>query len=137
MTENYDLYFHSQRIAGGGSSGGSIILPDQVYSLEERRIGSWMGKPLYQRTYSLTTPDIANGWYEIIPAESDWDFVMVDSAYIVLPTGVDQYPILIAGGGFSRIRRDANGGIYWISTTDTYINKPIWITLRYTKTEGG
>ena len=105
-----------------------------TFSTDEICIGTWLGKPLYRRTFNITSPS------QITSSE----------------------PILILGSDCSIVKYDgflntANKGSYplncWFSSTDyiysyvtdsnvlrlkvsleNYANRPITVTLEYTKT---
>lgn len=110
--------------------------PSNIYSTTEKRIGTWIdGKALYQKTYDLTSPSATDTITELAS----------------LPTGVTVADITelkyalrgttFCGSGYYYSNNDrvtiwirANGKITGIVGAATQINKPLFVTICYTKT---
>lgn len=112
-----------------------LSTPENNYSTEEQRIGTWIdGKPLYQKTYNITSPstDTDNAIVTLDPNifPINWD------GYLIFSTGspiginlyytdsqfINTYPELVSG----TIHMKAVGA--------NYHNLSGYITLKYTKT---
>ena len=111
--------------------------PANVYSTTEKRIGTWIdGKPLYQITYSTTTPSTLNTSTELVS----------------LPTGVTTANVIELKYMFYTIYNDAmptsyyydsnsrctvwirsNGKITCTVSSSNYSNTNMYITIKYTK----
>lgn len=107
-----------------GSEGG-VYLP-ACYSTEERQVGCWSdGKPLYQRTFALSSPItvITNSWATVDTLSAQID---IKDAEGVLDTNGECTYYAIAASC------DSNGAfsIFNYRSVDIQIN---YVTIRYTK----
>lgn len=86
--------------SGGSSGGGSDELLD-VYSTEEKRIGTWIdGKPLYRRVFESTIPSVSTDWQIINPfSDSDINGIMLNSWSINQTNGEVEPIPTTAGSG--------------------------------------
>lgn len=64
----------------GGSGGGSS---EEIYSLEETRIGTWLGKPLYRKAYKFTTSSSALNM-QIKIDNIDYDYITMTDKSVIL-----------------------------------------------------
>ena len=112
------------------------VQPSNIYSTTEKRIGTWIdGKALYQLTYSLTSPSTADVITELAS----------------LPTGITVANVTeltyglrgttFCGSGYYYSSSDrvtiwirANGKITGIVGAATQVSKPLFVTIKYTKT---
>jgi hypothetical protein len=114
------------------------------YSLDEKVVGTWFGKPLYQKTFQTTMPNISSNKYIDIGATVS--YVKVVSAETVGSDGWTQpLPTVTASGsGYMRVSvsnnsasSDEKNKIYlengW-GTDTIYDDATTYITLQYTKT---
>jgi hypothetical protein len=103
-----------------------------IYSLEEREIGVFTdGKPLYERSYSVSTPSAINTANQIIPIPAEMNIVNLFGMYD------NQFPINFFYAENNRIST-------WVNNAKTYVvnmaldngmlNKNGVVTLQYTKT---
>ncbi len=84
QTFTYQQTYTGSTVTGymvyGLTFGTNNIFTPQIYSLEEREVGVWIdGKPLYQKTYSLTTPITVTGggtWINTGINISDVDYLI-------------------------------------------------------------
>ncbi len=112
------------------------IQPQEVYSTEETRIGTWIdGKPLYRKCVEFTA-SVANAWTNVLPLIPNADMKMVD-AFIARTTG-DFTRVGQLGGVLSSIMynvgsgSEPNGLNYWTNHS-TMLGQ--WTAiLSYTKT---
>lgn len=107
-----------------------------IYSLEERKIGSWLDKPLYQKTIAIPTATYPSGTSYIdltddLPVDDidkviDYNEVKYYNDYSTSEPMVDiSSTALIVDESFVKI------GVY-ISNARSY-SADIYVTLRYTK----
>lgn len=64
----------------GGSGGGSS---EEIYSTEEQRIGTWLGKPLYRKAYNFTTSSSALNM-QIKIDNIDYDYITTTDKSVIL-----------------------------------------------------
>lgn len=125
---------------GDDSNGGYQLIQPIIYSEEEREVGVWVdGKPLYQKTLSLTTPSTTD------------DSIVSDLSLLQIDVVTDIKGVIVARGELtSQIIP-----IFWSHTsqligtlyfdidgktlrqklsTDTYLSKNEFVTIQYTKT---
>lgn len=126
----------------GGGSGGSGGSAEEVYSTEERRIGTWIdGKPLYQITfymdYNATGSSAFNATFGIENCE--FDEVPNINGTLYFLNGID-WPLNFTrdNSHFSAFV-DGSSHIYCYSNARFSEIKRVTITIEYTKTtdEGG
>lgn len=127
--------------SGGGSNGGDSL---DVYSTEEKRIGTWIdGKPVYQRTWTAYTATKPNIWTESGIVISDLDHLIdyrgillenVSNIETVIPyfETATTYANLNYWRGFENL----NGFCTYChhSSGSYFYNAKFTVTARYTKT---
>lgn len=120
--------------------------PSNDYSTDEKVVGTWIdGKTLFQRTIHMTTPSTGNAWGNLSnPATYDLSFIGIDK--LVYVDGFIYYDN--GNRHISNILNSSAGGNIWsyLWGTDTQlaicvsennanlVNKPAYVTIRYTKT---
>lgn len=73
--KRFDEYPDAIRAIAGGNGSGDGGSPENVYSTEETRIGTWIdGKPVYRRVVSATTPTNQEVW---TMSAADWGIEVV------------------------------------------------------------
>lgn len=125
---------------GDDNNGGYQLIQPIIYSEEEREVGVWTdGKPLYQKTFSLTTPSTTD------------DSIVSDLSLLQIDVVTDIKGVIVARSELtSQIIP-----IFWSHTsqligtlyfdidgktlrqklsTDTYLSKNEFVTIQYTKT---
>lgn len=139
---NSGLYFlEKETTEGGGSSGGGY---EEVYSTEERRIGTWIdGKPLYRKTYKTYSPFSKGSWYKISDVPNDMDLLidlkggMFIGGSTTLPNARIQLPIpyLESSAAYITIQVRIDG-VYMIVAHpgDALCNRSVVFSIEYTKT---
>lgn len=114
--------------------------PSNVYSTEEKRIGTWIdGKPLYQTTVQFTTPSVTGIQpYSFIPSVP-WNDIdtFIGSEGVVLRS--DGYTIenrfyYNSNNMFSFHFNKTSGNIFfYVDGTPSTKGQPAILTFRYTK----
>lgn len=126
----------------GGGSGGSGGSAEEVYSTEERRIGTWIdGKPLYRitfyRDYNATGSGVFNASFGIENCE--FDEVPNINGTLYFLNGID-WPLNFTQDT-SHFSAFVNGSSHIYCTSNARFSeiKRVTITIEYTKTtdEGG
>lgn len=119
----------------GGGSGGSGGPAEEIYSTEERRIGTWIdGKPLYRKVFLATVPTGTNTWNPITEPLTELSIENVVHLYGTIKSdGVLIYravPELHSSLGIGNTNE-----IQLYNGTDTWFaGKQIIVVLEYTKT---
>lgn len=110
--------------SGGGSSGGGSSID---YSTTEQQIGTWMGKPLYQKVFDNLNVNVSNGsWINITTIQDGLDLIDIK-----LWGQFAEYYMLIP----SQAHIDSSSGIlevyyYGLNATRTVTR----VAVQYTKT---
>jgi len=101
-----------------------------IYTADERMIGSWMGKPLYQKTFTVNNINITNSWLKIVEnAIPDYETI-VCSKTSTLSSG-DQYYCEAQ----LRASINSNGDLSVCNITTGTLNAvSVICTVQYTKT---
>ena len=103
-----------------------------IYSFEEREIGVWTdGKPLYEKSYIVTTPDTINTVNQIIEVPENSEIVNISGMYD------NQFPINFYYDTDNRIETWLNNAKTHVVNRTPYslmLNLPGIVTLQYTKT---
>lgn len=124
----YAIFYKGERLTGPFDS--SPPLEAEVYSTEETRIGTWLGKPLYRKVYALKTPS-TTGQNTVGTFESYMDVVGI-GGYLITSVGVHQPLNCTYGSNAAVVTKDTNIRML-VSHTD-YVSRPCWVVLEYTKT---
>lgn len=115
-----------------GGSGG------EIYDSSEQVIGTWFGKPLYQKTYQYTFPG-TTGVYRLIDITDLNIELLVDLFGAVMQSsGVSCWPLNSADANNNGIECwiGSDNLIAFCNTNDYAVNQSGYITLKYTKTTG-
>lgn len=120
---------------GGGSDG-------EVYATEERQIGTWLGKPLYRKSYDMHVPAIAvNQWALIAPPIDGIDTIVTLRAIMERIDGFVSPVPFLAGTQYmvsiSYAKTALSGipkGLLLYTTNSLYSNCKYNIVIEYTKT---
>lgn len=126
--------------SSGGSSSGELL---DIYSTEERRIGTWIdGKPLYRRVITTTSPSktesesqfIFSIGYSVNVIKCYANIVSSDNAQVILPSlggNVSNQSCSI----YANLPDVREGGEIYMGVFHTnYISRTVTILLEYTKT---
>lgn len=108
-----------------GCGGNALILDAQIYSEDEKQVGVWLdGKPLYQKTWKLTTEVLLNNQGITISAidTSGMETLVEGCASYSIATNTKTIPVLAW---------KYNNTTYYASSIQVYVDI---ITLLYTKT---
>lgn len=135
--QNSGVYFISGEVDGGDSGGSDESL--DVYSTEEKRIGTWIdGKPLYRIVISATTPtsintneNIASVSHLLIETLTNRRCIFVGSL------GEQKVSPAVSTPTASKYMMDFdiyNGYIRAWTGANEYANRPAVYVLEYTKT---
>ena len=108
-----------------------------VYSMEERRIGTWIdGKPLYRKTFVGVAPNAPNGAeISVISALSlgtiangyGWIDTNTSDGAMYIPYTIDTSNVC-----YVYISNDKNG-LMILTRGSSFIGKNFWYTIEYTK----
>ena len=120
----------------GGGGGGS---PWEVYSTEEKRIGTWIdGKPLYRKVVTIVSPDkaLTNKTY---PFDAPVDTMATLHAVLQSQKSVStsKYPLPFLYEENVYLSVWYSEGALWAragSSAVEYLNQPVTVRLEYTKT---
>lgn len=107
--------------------------PANVYSTTEKRIGTWIdGSPLYQRTYSATSPSAVNTSADIVTLDSNMSVKEI-SGILDSPT-VLMLNHYVSTTDFATIwKTSVTGNIRMSVGSTSYTSKPVYVTIKYTK----
>lgn len=119
-------------------TNSSSMQPSNVYSTTEKRIGTWIdGKPLYQITYSTTTPSTLNTSTELVSLPTNVNATnVVELKYMFYTIYDDAMPTSYYYDSNSRctIWIRSNRKITCVVSSSNYTNTNLYITIQYTKT---
>ena len=114
----------------------AVVIGDaNNYSTTEKVIGKWIdGKPIYQKTYSLTTPSTTN---DVAIGSFDSSCIVREMTGFVEDTSTHTYlPIMFKYGDDSNnyitVYITASG--IRCKVASGYTSKPVYLTVKYTKT---
>ena len=111
----------------------TIMKQDEVYSTSEQKIGVWIDKkPIYRKVVQTTTPSTTNNWVKK-NFISDVD-TMVNMYGFLLGVDGRKLPINHSEAGAEFSTTFLNGYIELKTPYTPWLNRPIYITLEYTKT---
>lgn len=127
------------------SAVGDIVVDKNTYSTSETIVGKWVdGKPVYQRTIAVTSP---NTTAETNVSIAELGFTNIDKIFITSPSYIYLYinnmnqhvPISLGWGsgdlGIIPATDDShNGYLVWKVGNSAWISKNGYVTLMYTKT---
>ena len=118
----------------GGGSGGSGGPAEEIYSTEERRIGTYLGKPLYQITINGNLPTVVSKYEPVLPNAAYHVDIIVD-AFGWARQGDSADSLVTTIGAYIYIAKDRLSGDVSINANNNdYLGKPYQLTLKYTKT---
>ena len=110
------------------------------YSLDEKKIGTWVdGKPLYQKTYSITGPSTMDAPLAIeLPSAVNATNVIDIQAILYTPSpynsAVPMSYFSATDMGFTVYAQGTTRSIQVIIRSNNYASCPVYITIQYTKT---
>lgn len=111
----------------------------QSYSTTEKVIGTWIdGKPLYQKTYQVTTPSTINSYSTIISNLGPINITSING-YLIQTNVPHHIPVNISFGNqnistFASYDTPTNACIMMYTNVSAYTSAQCYITLQYTKT---
>ena len=111
--------------------------PSNHYSTEEKRIGTWIdGKPLYQKTYELTSPPTVDTSTELgaIPSDTNASTIK-DISYVLCATGPYTYATghYASASDYVTVWVRANNQITCRVGLAVQTNMSLVVTIKYTK----
>ena len=113
---------------------------DSVYSTDETVIGKWIdGKPLYRRTFSVTTPSEANTATNICSIGSDVGLVtniegMIEGIASNIYISLNFSTNTSVSNEIVKIATWIRDGYIRMTVQSDYVNKSGYVTVTYTKT---
>ena len=119
----------SQKWVNANESGGGS---GHTYSTTEQVVGTWIdGKPIYEKTYSITAPSVVDTSTDVINVAS----LNVDN----IPTLVGNIKVSnnithTGGGSFVLFYRKSTNTISCSISNSAYLSGALTITMQYTKT---
>lgn len=109
----------------------------QSYSTTEQVVGTWIdGKPLYQKTFTCTTPATANTETDVIDVTSLNISVCADIQGMIYNPTYENYVVWtgsLASGDYL-FYNNTRKAIVGKLVSSNYLNEPAYVTLKYTKT---
>lgn len=131
--KNNGVYFIPD---GSGDAGGGETACEEIYSTDERRIGTWIdGKPLYRKVIQATSPSSTSTNSQFITSLG-YSVNLTECSGIIKQSSGNQIPLPAVYGTNSYASLphvDSNGGVYMMVNHDNYKNRPVTIVLKYTK----
>ena len=133
--------YHKGEVLCGSSFPGA-----EIYSTEEVRTGTWIdGKPVYKRTFIGVGPASTSGWHTISNENTVENIETVVSihgmihpgsnyGWVPFPqttSGQSVYINIIYNPGEDSSRPI---GLSCFTNSPPFVKKPLWVTMRYTKT---
>ena len=106
-----------------------------TYSTEEQVIGTWMGKPLYRKTFKINVG--TTKLYQLDISSLNADELMFDDSHSFFKQSVYTLQFGFYSGDYdwSRMYRDSSSKIIFLQFGDYYtMEKNATVTLEYTKT---
>ena len=127
------------------SAVGDIVVDKNTYSTSETIVGKWIdGKPVYQRTIAVTSP---NTTPETNVSIAELGFTNIDKIFIISPSYIYLYinnmnqhvPITLGWGSgdlgiIPATDNLHNGYLVWKVGNSAWTSKDGYVTLMYTKT---
>ena len=109
------------------------------YSTTEQEIGTWIdGKKLYQKTITGNLPATVDT-DTVVANISDLDTIVEfngfgrDTVTGIFPFNYGQIRNTFASKDFMAAYVDTSGDIYVVVSAASYLNRPFWLTVKYTK----
>ena len=117
---------------GGGSGGGSA---EGIYSTEETRIGTWMGKPLYRKLYQVTSPSVKDTIISVADLSGEPIDKVVNLHGMIFPPNGSCFPVPNVysntyRGGIA-YGSDKNISVY--VSDAAHVSSPMCVVAEYTK----
>lgn len=129
------VYRNGEAIAASTNSNGGTS--QEVYSMEERAIGSWIdGRPLYQRTYYITSPTYENTDTNILLLDENVSIKRIDGMLTTIESDGSISPINFAHNAGAMCAcwfKPRLHCIYMRVGTGVQTSRPVELTLKYTK----
>lgn len=139
LTAGTNITISSNTISAMATIDGFFDKAD-LYSTTEKVVGCWIdGRPLYQRTYTFTTPTVTTAGTEAaititslgstiaVKDISAW-FTKESTAQCRSAIQVD------SSGNEIEVYISTAGDFNCRNKSSTYSNRPAWVTIKYTKT---
>ena len=106
----------------------------EVYSTDEKIVGTWLGKPLYQKTYDCGA--LLNNAGKIVPYNvSNLKNVVAMNGFTTNGTDILMLPHMSNVGLQYQVSISATAnGIYLVTGNDRTSFTTTYVTIRYTKT---
>lgn len=126
-------------------NGNKISRHQEIYLIEEQRIGTWIdGKPLYRKVINTTTPTVSNNgtdtWKQEVIENVDFgyikDIIMItDTEAGIYSQSIHYYATLgRIKCNFLKNKQYKRGIVEIVSNNQTYNNKQVIVVVEYTKT---
>lgn len=109
-----------------------------IYSTEEVRIGTWLGKPLYRKVINLTAPICEkDGTYvsKMYNISNNVDFAVIELGFIKDEYNqIQTFPYINNSGNCIKAFVDLNKKINLVHNINSYSSKEVTVSVKYTKT---
>ena len=106
-----------------------------VYSTDEKIVGKWVdGKPLYRKSYEVTSPSKLNSSTVLFTYSSDMEIQDIDGCILALDENVPVNFYYTANNYISCWSNYKNKQIKMYISNSAYVSRPATITILYTKT---
>lgn len=111
--------------------------PNAIYSTEERVVGTYLGKPLYRKTFELGALGSSSRTVDYT-LTGNFERIVHHDAYLYCASGTNSLPAYFENGNFMFVNIYTSSGSVVVSTYRSAVN--VWsgwrvvVTLEYTKT---
>jgi len=112
-----------------------------IYSTDEKKVGEWIdGKPIYEKTFVVQSATGTGGIKVVDTSNLDIDIMISFSGFIRRDVSADKHQIVDINWFFdsntytSTFYEESENGIFQKIVGQIYQNKPLYITMKYTKT---
>lgn len=111
-----------------GLQSGSVSNVQHNYSTSEQLIGTWDGKPLYEKTFT-SAGQITTSWRTAL----DMSGMNIDKVLLVNPTYYEGSTYMNSSNG-AECRYNGGNQLVQVKTANYTIDGGVIVTIRYTKT---
>lgn len=108
-----------------------IVQSAEIYSLEEKRIGTWIdGKPLYRKVITSISIGTQNAWAKIGPIDNMETVIDMRGYYLTEENNTSN----VFGPSPYFAFQSRKDGLYVLASNVAAVNRPLVVIVEYTKT---